>query len=426
MRILWLCNIMLPAIAEALGKPASNKEGWLTGLSERLLAHQKENNIELGICFPVPKGSAPVQGEARGISYFGFCEDVSRAECYDAAMEEQFSVILQSFRPDVVHAFGTEFPHTLAMTRCIQDKNKMLIGIQGLCCIYAKHYMADLPMHVRKRFLLRDFLKQDNLMQQQKKYVLRGRNEIEALQNTGHITGRTAWDKKAAEEMNPKAEYHFMNETLRAPFYEAKWEKENCMPHSIFMSQGNYPIKGLHYMLQALPKILNRFPDAKLYVSGDVITRYGTLMEKIKIGSYGKYCLDLIKKNGLEDKVVFLGRLDAEKMREQYLNSHVFVSPSSIENSPNSVGEAMLLGMPVVSSDAGGVSSMLESEREGILYSCSDTEALAEAVCGMFADDALADEYGKRARERALKTHDAEANYRRLLEIYAQICGEKQ
>lgn len=423
MRVLWLCNIMLPVIAEELGRKASNKEGWLTGLSEQILRHGEENSIELGICFPVEKGSGAVRGRIGQFSYFGFEEDVSKAELYDESLEPQLTAILKEFKPDVVHAFGTEFPHTLAMTRCIQDKGRMLIGIQGLCFKYADYYMADLPKKVQKRFLFRDFLKRDNIVIQQKKYRMRGQFETEALKNTGHVTGRTDWDREAAAEVNQEAEYHFMNETLRSNFYGKTWKIEDCEKHSIFLSQGNYPIKGLHYLLQAMPAILESYPDTKVYVAGDVITRYGTLMERIKIGSYGKYCRDLIKKLSLEEKIIFSGRLDSEKMCDRYLRSHLFLSPSAIENSPNSVGEAMLLGMPVVSSDVGGVHNMLTSGEEGLLYPYQDTAKLAEAVCRMFADEKAACRMGRCAAAHAAITHNPEANYRRLMEIYGEING---
>lgn len=429
MKVLWLCNIMLPVVAEALKREASNKEGWLTGLSQQVLRHAEENNIELGICFPIGKNEEPVKGRIKGLSYFAFSEDTGKAEAYDTGLEPQLAKILKEFAPDIVHAFGTEFPHTLAMTRCVgvaagRDKEmKMLIGIQGLCFKYADYYMADLPKRVQKRFLLRDFLKQDNLIQQQKKYVARGRFEIEALQNTGHVTGRTDWDRQAAAEVNPEAEYHFMNETLRANFYGPEWSLNSCERYSVFLSQGNYPIKGLHYLLKAMPEILKRFPQTRVYVAGDVITRYRTVMEKIKIGSYGKYCLKLIRQFALQDRVVFLGRLGSEEMCERYLKSNLFLSPSAIENSPNSVGEAMLLGMPVVSSAVGGVANMLTDGKEGILYPYEDTGRLVEAVCRMLGEEAFACECGKRAREHALKTHDAETNYQRLLAIYNKICS---
>lgn len=421
MRVLWLCNIMLPVIAKQLGKPASNKEGWLSGLAQQILLHKEENQIELGVCYPVPKGQGTQNGETAGISYFEFEEDIIHPENYDHALETQFADILNRFRPDVVHCFGTEYPHTLAMTKACQDKSKVLIGIQGLCYLYADRYFANLPQRIVNRYLLRDLIKRDNIRIGREKYVKRGVYEKEALSLAGNITGRTDWDRAAARECSPSATYHFMNETLRSNFYSETWEYDKCEPYSIFLSQGNYPIKGLHYMLQAMPKILARFPEAKVYVAGDVITRYESLKDKIKIGSYGKYCLDLIRSLNLQDKIVFVGRLDAQQMCHRYLKSHLFVSPSSIENSPNSVGEAMLLGMPVVSSEVGGVANMLTHGKEGILYPYFDVDALSEAVCQIFEDKEQAIQMGVMAREHARKTHDGEANYARLMEIYHQI-----
>lgn len=475
MRVLWLCNIMLPLVAEQLHMEASNKEGWLTGLSETVLKRQADNGVELAVAFPCEHGldgchgvvhlqngdrvqdvgipesaqasaaadfahaerASTAQGlrskvsapgkQATTLAYYGFCEDTSHPEHYDASLEERLLRILEDFQPDVVHCFGTEYPHTLAMTRAVKrissNPPQLLIGIQGLCFKYADDYMADLPKYVQNRYLLRDFLKQDNLVKQQEKYVLRGEFEKEALKNTNHVTGRTDWDRDAVAEVNPDAAYHFMNETLRSNFYGSKWSLGSCERHSIFLSQGNYPIKGLHYLLQAMPAIVKEFPDTKVYVAGDVITRYGSLKEKLKIASYGKYCLALIKKNQLSDKIVFTGRLDAAGMCERFLKSHLFLSPSSIENSPNSVGEAMLLGMPVVSSKVGGVANMLIDKKEGLLYPHSDTDKLAEAVCAVFRDDVQAVMYGEHAREHALKTHDPETNYQRLIAIYREIAA---
>lgn len=421
MRVLWLCNIMLPMIAEKLGKPASNKEGWLTGLAQQILAHQEENQIQLGICYPVDKQAEAQNGEVLGISYFEFRENTARPEKYDVAMEAAFRNILQEFKPDVIHCFGTEYPHTLAMARACEDKSKLLVGIQGLCYLYADRFFADLPDRIVNRYLFRDFVKRDNIRIGRDKFVVRGRYEKEALSLVGNITGRTDWDRAAAAECGPQATYHFMNETLRSNFYGPEWKYENCEPFSVFLSQGNYPIKGLHYMLEAMPEILEKYPQACVYVAGDVITSYQSLKDKIKISSYGKYCLDLIKKNRLEDKVHFVGRLNATEMCDRYLKSHVFVSPSSIENSPNSVGEAMLLGMPVVSSDVGGVANMLKNGEEGILYPYRQVQALAAAVCHVFENKDRAVVMGQNAGKHARQTHDGEANYERLMEIYKQI-----
>ena len=423
MRVLWLCNIMLPVIADSLGLPASNKEGWLSGLAKwicgRSVSGQGEE-ITLGVCFPA---QSALQGETAGISYYGFIEDTTHPERYDKALEERLAYITADFKPDIVHCFGTEYPHTLAMTRAFSAPQRTLIGIQGLCFVYADAYMADLPERIRRRTLLRDFLKRDNLIMQQKKYRMRGEYEKEALKHACHVTGRTDWDRHFTEMANPAAKYHFMNETLRAPFYGPRWSGKACEPYSIFVSQGNYPIKGLHYLLQALPEVLSEFKEAHVYVAGDEITAYTTLKEKLKISNYGKYLLELMRENQLEDAVTFLGRLDTQEMLERYLKSQVFISPSAIENSPNSVGEAMLLGMPVISSDVGGVHNMLRDGEEGLLYQAGDIHALAACICRVFSAQGYLEavKMGEHARAHALETHDGEKNSRRLLEIYHEI-----
>lgn len=125
-------------------------------------------------------------------------------------------------------------------------------------------------------------------------------------------------------------------------------------------------------------------------------------------------------------------------MRDRYLKSSLFVCCSSVENSPNSLGEAMLLGVPCVSADVGGISSIFTGDEDGILYMGfagdktpeggageEELEAvsgrLAEAVIRMWRDPGKRDEYCRNARAHALRTHDRERNYQKLVEIYEKI-----
>ncbi len=424
MRVLWVCNIMLPVIAKELGIPFSNKEGWLSGLAGRLLRGE-DSQIELGVCFPaaVPQGKEFFSGRLEGgkLSGYGFAEDTVHEEIYDEALERRLGEVIAEFGPDIIHCFGAEYGHTLAAVRAFAKPQRTLIGLQGICSAIAGHYLDGIPAETARRSTLRDRLRRDNLLQQQEKMRRRGEREEQALSLAGHITGRTRFDKNAAGRAAPQAKYHAMNETMRDVFYEGCWDYERCEKHSLFVSQGNYPVKGLHYMLQAMAILKKQYPDIRLYVAGDSIVRHSTLKEKIRLSSYGKYLLGLIREGGLEGRVSFLGQLDAGEMKERYLKAHVFVSPSTIENSPNSVGEAMLLGVPVVSSGVGGVPDMLDDGKEGLLYHAGNVSALAMAVTRIFEDAALARSLCAAARERARRTHDADANCRRLLEIYHEM-----
>lgn len=474
MKVLWLCNIMLPVIARRLGKEASNKEGWVSGLARTLLAHQRENGISLAVAFPMskeefPKGQEIYCQEIRldagdlaeeadlwpdallgaSFSCYGFPEDMRCPEKYDGNLEHVLGKIVHIVEPDIIHCFGTEYPHTLAMCRIYPKKERLLVGMQGLCTRIAQAYRADLPEKAVRRVTLRDLLRRDSLGQQQEKFVRRGEMEREIVGLAGNVTGRTEWDRAHVSEWNPQAHYYSMNETLRPQFYGPVWEEGKCQAHSIFLSQGDYPLKGLHYMLLALPDILERYPDARVYVAGSSLVEYGTLRQKLKISAYGRYLRELLEQLGIKDRVAFLGRLTAEQMRDRYLASSLFVCCSSVENSPNSLGEAMLLGMPCVSADVGGISSIFTGGKDGILYRGFSAPAdgdgdmpggdrpeegrtgdgglrgvsgrLAAAVLEMWEDSCKRAEYCANARKHALETHDRDRNYGKLVEIYGKI-----
>ena len=412
---------MLPAYAKAHGLPFSVREGWLTGCLEALTkGTEGDNKIELGVCFPAAGDIAFSSEVIDGVTYYGFTEDLDHPENYDGTVENRFHVILDDFRPDVLHIFGTEFPHTLAMLRAFGNPSKTLLGIQGVCSVIADEYMAELPPEVQSAATFRDKLKKDSLLQQQEKYKVRAEHERESIMLTGNITGRTAFDKTFTGKINPEAKYYAMNETMRPCFYEGKWDAEKAQPHSIFLSQGDYPLKGFHFMLEAMPAILEKYPDAHLYVAGNNIIGKGNSKYPyfLRASAYGKYIKRLIRKNKLKKSVTMVGSLDAEEMKERFLKSSVFVCPSIVENSPNSVGEAMLLGVPVVAAETGGIPSMLISSKEGILFEKGNSSKLAESILQVFDEPMIAGIYSENARKRAFVTHDAEVNHKRLMEIY--------
>lgn len=439
MKVLWITNCILPLIADYLGVPSSVKEGWVVGMFGRILADYAANGIELSVAFPhakeyanfradIPLANVSVPGltysvsdPSRKVRCYGFYENVQKPEKAEDRTIEALEQIIRAEAPDIVHVFGTEYPHCLAALKAT-DKRKVLIGLQGLTSEIGKVYEADLPKSVVNRYTFRDLLKHDNIKTQKKKFLKRGENEIEALQSAAYLTGRTTWDKNCAMSVNSKVTYIYMGETLRSPFYEGSRKFSEVIPGRIFLSQADYPLKGLHYVLEAMPQILKEMPEAHIRVAGQNITKHRTLKEKLKLSSYGKYLLKLMKQYHLEDKVEFLGSLDAQGMKEEYLKASVFVCPSKLENSPNSLGEAMMMGTPVVAARVGGIPDMITKE-EGLLYEDGDIETMAENIIRAMTPDPEIKAMATRARSHALCNHDADANYHSLLQIYSRILG---
>ncbi len=417
---------MLPAYARAHGYNYSVREGWLTGCLGRIIRDKKDDEkITLGVCFPSGDEQTESGEVIDGITYYGFKEDLTHPEIYDSALESRFRTILSDFGPDIVHIFGTEFPHCLAMIKAFGNPDRVLLGIQGVCAQIASEYMANIPEEVQKSATFRDRLKEDSLLQQQEKFKKRAEHEREAIMLTGNVSGRTSFDRQQVLAINPKVRYFAINETMRPCFYMGKWGEKRSVPHSIFLSQGDYPLKGFHFMLQAMPTILEKYPDAHLYVAGNNIIGRGESKYPyfLRASAYGKYIKGLISKGKLKKKVTMLGMLDDAGMKEQLLKCSVFVCPSVIENSPNSLAEAMLLGVPVVASRTGGIPDMVQPGKDGVLFETGNPSELAKSILQLWDEPVIAAVYGDNASAHARITHNADANYRRLMEVYRDICA---
>lgn len=414
MKLLWLCNMMPAVVREKID---GQKQGglWVDHVLSEL---RQQANITIRVLCPGSGNGGEIDS---GCSFALFTEGLPYV--YLPELEEQFLQELVCFCPDVIHIWGTEYGHTLAMVNAAEKMgclDRVVIHIQGLCSVYAGHYAEGIPHRVQTGYTFRDLVRRDNIRQQQAKFVRRGQLEIQALQKVRHVIGRTDWDEACTRHINPQIAYHYGNETLREEFYQGCWRYEDCRKHRVFASSCAYPVKGFHYLLEAFAQVLKSYPDATLAVPGaNVMTS-----DPIRRNGYQKHLRELVKKYRLEDKIEFLGSLRADAMKENYLAANVFVLPSTIENSPNSLGEAMLLGVPCVASDVGGVSTMMEHNKEGYVYQSTAPYMLARYIERVFAMEEKAASMGQAAAAHASKTHDPQKNMEDLLNIYHGIAGE--
>lgn len=367
--------------------------------------------------------NAAVNGQLDPLcSYASYME--KEAHIYTKDLESLFARELTDFCPDIVHIWGTEYGHTLAMVNAAEKTgylDKVVVSIQGLCSVIARHYAEGIPYSVQYGNTLRDFIKRNSILDQRRKFARRGRWEVAALRKVKHVIGRTAWDKACTTQINPGVTYHFCNETLREEFYEGRWRYDECKKYRIFASGCDYPVKGFHYLLEALAEVVKRYPGVEVVVSGADPFPRKIRFEKLRKSVYAKYMMDLIHKHHLEGKVKALGFLSAAQMREEFLRANVFVLPSTIENSPNAMGEAMLLGVPCVAGAVGGVTDMIAHKKEGYVYQSTAPYMLAHYIMEVFSQKGQAEAMGAAARERAVKTHDPEKNLADLLDIYREI-----
>ncbi len=424
MRILIYSNAMPTFFTGALPLGHYLTGGWVSAMIESLAA---EPGLALGCCFPAAGLTEPAVGTHRGVFYYGVPAAGSFTLEADFGETPHYAEAIRRFSPDAVHLFGTESAAALPPLSACESAGLLphtAVHLQGICTAIAAAYEAGLPERALRRRTLRDILRRDGILLQKAAFEKRAENEKRILQSAAHAIGRTDFDRAQSLAVNPNLVYHACNESLRDGFYRAKWRRGAAEPHTIFFSQAYYPLKGLHTLLPALPRLAERFLDLRLVVAGgDPTRRAEGLRGRLLVGGYGALLSEQIARFGLKDRVEFTGPLDEAGMLKRYLGCGVFVSASALENSPNSVAEAMLLGVPLVATRVGGVPSMAEDGRDARLVPFGDVPALADAIADAFKDTETTDRLRMHARERALFTHDRGRNAETLISIYREICG---
>lgn len=416
MNILWITNILFPEAEQMLtGKgELRSSGGWMLGAANALLQNFK---IELAVASVSEKVKKLTKINGKQIIYYILPKGKGN-EKINMDYCSYWQQISKELNPDIVHIHGTEYSQGYAyMVACGCDN--VVISIQGLTSVYYYYYYYGMTkMDIYRNMTFRDFLR-GSVLKGQELFKQRSVYEIEMLKMAKYVIGRTSWDMARVWAINPNAKYHFCNETLRAEFYDgAEWSYGKCNKHSIFLSQAGYPIKGLHQVLKAMPLILRHYPDAQVRIAGADITRSTSIVEKLELSGYGKYIKSLIQNYSLDGKITFTGKLNAEQMKHEYLSTNVFVCPSSIENSPNSLGEAQILGTPCIASYVGGIMDMMKGNEDN-LYRFEEIEMLAEKICRVFADGSK----HINMIEKASKRHSQVGNSVRLYNIYQSIKG---
>lgn len=414
MRILWVVNIPLPAASEAFALRETPFGGWLTAMTQRL---GNTPGVELGVAMrsPVPDlRSAKVDG----IQYYALPQ--SGISGFDVRAED-CEKVLADFRPALVHAEGSEMAYTRRMLQAWDGPR--LLSLQGVINGYEPFELGALrPLKVVASLRLRQILALAALILNKRlRFDSRLKGERDAIAMVDHIMGRTPWDQAHAWALNPSATYHHCSRTLRDPFYSRRWAIGACDRHTVFAGNAASPRKGAHFLLDALVLLRREFPKARLVFAGE---RPGAQGSRVKrVAGYPAFLMDRIEQLGLARHVEFTGVLGAGEMAARMATCHVYAMASVIENSPNTLGEAMMLGMPCVSAYAGGTPGMAQDEIEVLFTRAEDPVTLAYQIKRFFDSDALCCEVGNAARERALRTHDPEANLRDLLSAYRRILG---
>jgi glycosyltransferase involved in cell wall biosynthesis len=166
--------------------------------------------------------------------------------------------------------------------------------------------------------------------------------------------------------------------------------------------------------------LYKEFPDIQVRVPG------APWDAKEGFGYYGRYIKKMIDKNDLTKYIIPLPLLTANQITQELKQSHLFVIPSLIENSPNSLAEAMIVGTPSVASLVGGIPSMITDGGDALGFPSGDAACLAACIRQIFQDDDLAKFISGNAIETARKRNGVAKVVSRQIKIYEHIIGKNR
>jgi len=168
--------------------------------------------------------------------------------------------------------------------------------------------------------------------------------------------------------------------------------------------------KGFHLLLKILPDILREYKNMRLIIVGT-----GPYLQKLK---------DMAVKLGIENHVIFAGRVSDEELPKYYNLADVFAFPTlRMEGLPLVVPEAMACEKPVIASRIGGIPTVIENNKDGILIEPGNLKELKERIMEVLRDEELAKKLGKNARKKVVERFSLDRMVEDTIKVYKEVLG---
>lgn len=417
MRILWFTNT--PCSADELLGNKLNKGGWLKSL-EQAITKEKEIDLHIAFFSKVSLNSFehnnttyhPIHIKQKGSKASRFITRFSGAVFNKKTDQIQLiKSIAQKVNPDVIHIHGTEENFGLIQTYVTCP---CIISIQGLLSPYLEKFYAGIPERTARKFSgIKKRVAFNSPAHFYKSMRLNARREQKILKQAKHILGRTEWDRNVCSILSPEGKYYVGNEILRTSFYDEKnsWRKTAFDPVIKLVTISSEALyKGFESILKTASILKQNGVNFEWQVIG--------LSPENESVFIAERWLDL---NHKHLNVHLRGPKNEVEIAAILNSADIYCQVSHIENSPNSLCEAMLMGMPVIASYAGGTSSLMDHLKEGIFYQDGDPYALAGAVKNLSENFTLAKILGTNARQRAQARHDEKTIVNDLINTYRTV-----
>ncbi len=171
--------------------------------------------------------------------------------------------------------------------------------------------------------------------------------------------------------------------------------------------------KGIDYLIKAAPKVIKRFPKARIMLVGS--------------GPRKNCLVKLTRDLNLENNVVFIEQVPQDELLKYYYLADIFVLPSIVNEEGETEGlgvvllEAMACGVPVVGSGVGGIPDIIKDHETGLIAGQKDPDSLAEKIIKLLSNDRLREKIIKNGKKLIEEKYSWEIIADKFINIYRDV-----
>lgn len=416
MKVLWFS--VTPSLYGD-NKNAHNGGGWIASL-ERIVSGIA--NINLGIAF-ISANNCSKKKNNNIIyyplyikrSFLGKIADKFTYKYFDDAVIESCLKVIADFHPDIIHIFGSEWCFGLLYQ---YTQVPIIIHMQGSWPAYRNAGFP--PGFSRTDELLRRIFNPKALIGYlcgEHLSMEREKREEKILSHVCLYMGRTRWDCALTKLYAPNSRFYICNEALRSDFISSVevWILKNRDKKNLVTVGGANYLKGYDVILKA----------------AYLMKKWGNINFEWRLIGPSRESLHFFEKvlniKCCDVNIIPLGRLEADDVKQNLLDSDIYVHASYIDNSPNSICEAQYLGVPIISTNVGGIISLFPPEYDSdLLVPTNDPYYMASAIIRVIQDKDKLIHLSELNRTIARKRHSDINIQNEITQIYESLNNKKE
>ena len=423
MKVLWVIGTLRNCVKNVLDMDTSfNVSGTWVDNTYELIKDDKDIKVDFLCCDKSVKRNRVLKGEKDGSK--AFVVHLPRISFGKSSGEKYIKLlkkILDESHPDIIHIWGGETSLAYDVTKANVNKIPMLVFVQGVVSIHSLYWVGNYKLLGKQPLGLAAFYRR--LISKEKQKYFKKQTELEKyiISNSAGILVDNDWTKKLYKSINPEILLFDFSLPINESFTSVKWDYEKCEKNRIFTVFGRDMNKGLFQLLIAIKNVKRFFPDVKIAMPGPYKIKNSFKINNFKLSLFEIWAKKYIKKNGLENNVIFTGKLDSKQMSDEILKCNIFVNPSCMEAQATSLREALFVGAPCISSVCGSVLDFMHHDVDSILYRYDEADVLASEIINLLKNPDKTIRIADKGRINIQSKFPQVNNAKKLKDIYMKV-----